>query len=360
MQLAGLVPHEVRDGDPAQVVDETRGPQRRALFLAEAERGGGLLGQRRHAARVAEQVGRLDVDEPRQRGGELVQSRRRHGRRRARLGVEDRVPHRAGLELVERPGGAPLECRGRRGIEPAGGTAADHRARRRPPRGAVEDLDLVGERDHARRRLDLLAGKPARHSLPVPARVHLADDRRHLLAEPAAPREAGGRLAVRLERVGLKAPAGAEVLERRLHAAGRRRAPGGRADRAQRLHGPGGVDRRERRDARELARAEQARGLRGEGRAARRVHEPGVEDIAKLTLAQAELVRDPQRDEAGPQRLLLRKAAPEVGGERDCGEQLRQPDPLPASCRGHARRVHRPMLTARMAAGRALVTRRTR
>jgi hypothetical protein len=58
------------------------------------------------------------------------------------------------------------------------------------------------------------------------------------------------------------------------------------------------------------------------------VDQGGVEDVAARALLQAKLLGDPVRDEAGPQRLLLREPAAEICRERDRGQQLGQPDLL--------------------------------
>jgi hypothetical protein len=56
------------------------------------------------------------------------------------------------------------------------------------------------------------------------------------------------------------------------------------------------------------------------------VDQGGVVGDAARAFVQAELLGDPLGDKAGPQRLLLREPAAQIGRERDRGEQLRQPD----------------------------------
>ncbi len=76
-ERAGLVPDRVRDAEPAEVVDEPRATKRADLAAGKAELEAGLGGQIGDRARVTEGVGRLQVDEVRDR----EQRRRRTGRR---------------------------------------------------------------------------------------------------------------------------------------------------------------------------------------------------------------------------------------------------------------------------------------
>jgi hypothetical protein len=78
------------------------------------------------------------------------------------------------------------------------------------------------------------------------------------------------------------------------------------------------------------------RHLRGVGYAAEEPQQGDVVDVRRGAGVKAKLVGDGHRETARTQRVLHRLAGAEIGGQRDRGDQFRQPEAV-ARCRLHGR-----------------------
>src|SRR3954451_10052814 len=96
-----LVPDAVGHTEAAVAAYERRSAHRADLRLGRAKRGGGAGNKVGDGDRVAEGVGRFQVDEPADRDERLVALDSGQGGRKPGFGVEDDVPRLGLVEVVK-------------------------------------------------------------------------------------------------------------------------------------------------------------------------------------------------------------------------------------------------------------------
>ena len=189
-QRPGLVPDRVGDPEPAEVVDAGRRDGAGATStLAETQRLAGAGGEVGDAARVAEGVGRLDVDEVgegRQRQVELtVGERALAGRAPPAITASHVVASSRSREQVVRVARDEVdELR----VELGARALSGHLDGALCALAAVVHLEDVGQVDDPGRQADLVAARAVRRALAVPPLEGLHHRRPHAVVEPEPPR----------------------------------------------------------------------------------------------------------------------------------------------------------------------------
>ena len=185
------------------------------------------------------------------------------------------------------------------------------------------DLGDRGDVHEPDRQRQLLAARPAGDPLAVPAREDVQQRLLHLGAEPQPPRDRRRDLAVRRHRLGSVAPAGRH--QRRGHPRPpQRRTPGADPAQQEADHRQAGeIDPMGVGAQREVV-AELVRQLVRVGRAADPRQHRHVVHGGPLRLVQTQPLREPQRDPALTQHMLLRQPEAEIGRQRPGGDQLGQ------------------------------------
>ena len=193
-QRAGLVEDAVGDAELADVVQQRRAAQKAAGGAVEPERRGDAVGDLCHAGAVARGVGRLGVDDARERLGDAI--------------------HPVGVGALDAVGGLDALHVGRceagperavalehadgideRGVVPGAAPGAGDVDRGRGPALLPEDLHRLRQARDAGQQRDLLAGPVARMALSVPMLEQLADRGGGLLVEADPARDVGAALA---------------------------------------------------------------------------------------------------------------------------------------------------------------------
>ena len=178
-ERSALVQDRVRDPEPPEAVHESGAAQEPHVRLGQPERVRPPAAASSETARaVAQEVGRLQVDEvgDRQERGVEALAGEHDGERR--LGVDHGIPHPDGVETREDDVGLGLHEVGQRRVEVPAAPLARELLRGLDSADAVRDLDELGDlRDPGGER-DLLALELARPAASVPALVRRADGRR--------------------------------------------------------------------------------------------------------------------------------------------------------------------------------------
>ena len=243
----------------------------------------------------------------------------------AGLGVDHSPPAGGQVQILEQHRRLSRDEIGQRGVEL--GTAALAGNAHRPviTRGAVIDLDHVGQGNDPGRQQQVLALRAVRAPFPVPALEGLADRVADLLAQSQAPRERVSGVPV----VGKHAVDVTVTARHKTHPHPRPREQ--RATRAQmarhvlQRRGPGGVDEPEVALKSEVI-TEPLRLLIGVDMAAHPDNQRGVIKTRTGSLVEAKQLPEPQRNQALPQDVLHRLVHAQVSAQRQDGQQLGETD----------------------------------
>ena len=144
-ERSALVPDRVRDPEPPKVVHEPGATQRPRLRFGEAKPGPGLGGEIGHRARVAQAIGRLEIDEVRDREQRGVEPIPRKHDRKLRLGANHRLPRVDVVEAVENRLPVRADQLRELGVELLAGALTGDALNRLDAAGAIGDLDELGE-----------------------------------------------------------------------------------------------------------------------------------------------------------------------------------------------------------------------
>jgi hypothetical protein len=251
----------------------------------------------------------------------------------ARLRLDHRVPARGRQQRREQLACPIAEALNHGRVELRAAALARDRHRSIDPALAVKHLDHVGELHDPHRRADRLAREPPGVSSAIPAFEHLAKRVAHRLAQPEASCQISRDHAVRATHRLDRAAACDEELERGPRPP-RRRVTGADVSHDEpRLFDPdqiGGVVVRARGDV-----IAEPPGLLERVRTAAHPRQQGnvVHDRA-IGLAQPEALAQPQCEHAHPQHVLHRLTQPQVGTQRQRGDQLGNTDtrvPIPGN-----------------------------
>ena len=185
-QLGGLVPHRVGDAEPPEVVQQPGAADMGGCGAAQTHRGGGARRQFGDSAGVAEGERGLDVDEVGDRLQRSVERVRRQRRGQAGLGVDHSPPAGGQVQILEQRRRLSRDEIDQRGVELGAAAFAGDADRPVIARGAVIDLDDVGQRDDPSRQQQVVALGAVRDPLAVPALEGLADRVADVLAQTQA------------------------------------------------------------------------------------------------------------------------------------------------------------------------------
>jgi hypothetical protein len=221
-QRARLAPNAQGHADSAQIVQPARPPHGDHVGGWQPALPGGSRHQLGHTARMAEQMRRHQVREVGQRLRRAVHLFVREAAMWPWLGRQHRLPGRAGLQLGQHDRRHQAEPRHDRRVVGAARALARHSDGRLDPTQPAEGLGILREMHDtcgARQGFAFeLAGR-ARHTLPIPPRIHLPERvlNGRLEAQPLG--KVLGDLAVRapvLRHSGEEPGKGAGALERGL------------------------------------------------------------------------------------------------------------------------------------------------
>ena len=319
-----LVEDRIRDPETPETVDEPARRSRTTSPCGRARRRG-LRRKLGDSLGVAEEVGRLEIDERRdcQQGVVKALSVEHDGERR--LGVDNGGPHADGVQAREDHLGLGLDEIRQDRVEVATTPVARQPLRTLRPAEPARDLDVLRNVRDPRSQRNVVSSELAGPAAPVPALVRRADRVEHAGRERELlghrPRDRGMvgdhpvHLAMAREGKGKAEP---EPVQRRAPSAeladSRRRHP-----QASRLVV---VLARLERDVV----TEPLRLLVGIRMAADVNEQRRVVDVRALLLVEPEALGQPQGDQALAEDVLHRLSEAEVDAERERGDELRQAD----------------------------------
>ena len=156
-QWARLVPYGVGDPEPSQVVHQAGTAQDGHFLVGEPRHAAGFRGQVGDTARVTGDERGFQVDQVCHGLENVVQLGAGDMLREVGLGIDDGVPGRGDVELVEHSGSAVLEQVGDRRVEQPSAVAADHGTRGLDASRAAVDLGDAGQLHQPDRHGDGLA-----------------------------------------------------------------------------------------------------------------------------------------------------------------------------------------------------------
>ena len=326
-ERAALVPDRVGDSQATEIVHEPRSTYE---FRVIARQPVGLRGRERevrHAARMADRPGRLQVGEVGDRLESGVELRVGEHDLERRLRIDHRRPAGQLVEAAEQLRRAGTERLHQARVELGAAALPGDRHRRVHSVCAVEGHHHVGEVHHARRQHDLLALQCRRHALAVPALECLSHACPHLRREAERSRQLGRGHAVVLDGLARAQPVADELDPQasplRQAAAGTEVAQGEQlAGHARHVRRAGvGLERQ--------VVPEPLRLLVGVDVATDPRDQARVVDEPPCLLVEAQALGEPQRDQRLAQPVLQRLAHPQIGPERDHRDQLGEPDASP-------------------------------
>ena len=309
-------------------MDEPRPAQGPHLVLWEIEALRRRARELGDGPRVPERIGRLEVDEVRDRHQRRLDAVSRQHQRERRFGVDDRVPRRNVLEAREQA--VVFDQSGKRWVELVARAPPSELPGRLDAAGPVGDLDVFGELGHARGVRDRAATLASRPALAVPLLIRGAERVDHLCGQPELGGQRARHLCVVIEHAIDLAAARDGELEPRPEALQRRSAG---AEEPQHGESAAVVLARFQRDVV----AEPLRLLVGVGVTADVDEQRRVVDRDALLLGQPLAVGEPQGDQALAEHVLHRLAEAEVDAERERRDELGQ---------SHVRAIHRPSVSA--------------
>jgi hypothetical protein len=208
-----------------------------------------------------------------------------------------------------------------RGVELPARALSRHRDRRLHAPEPAEALDHVGEHGDPSRQCDLRSAQPGGRPLSVPALEYVLERVAHLRTQPQPHRELPGHQAVRGLHRHHRLASGDHQRPEQSHATPPRLATADVTDEEARTELVGEVAIGPQRDVV----AEPGRLLMRVRVTAQPREQRDVVHDGSLGLLELQMVGDPEPENAGAQHVLHRLAEPEVRGQGDRGDQLRQP-----------------------------------
>jgi hypothetical protein len=333
-ERAGLVEDRGRDPVQAEVVDEPGPADGDDLRSGQPALGGGEGGELRDGTRVAAAARGTQVGEVGDRFERRVELVLGQGGLQGRLGVDQRRPVVLTRRVAQDVIGHCAERVDHGRVEVLASLGPGDLDRAIGATAAVVDLDGVGEVEQPHRQRDRVAADVIGDTLAVPTGEHLVQRPAHVLTELEALRHARRREAVRhqpaLHRF---ATGGHEAGTQPDPPQGRAAGPDVSEHEAQHRQ-PGEVDVEAVGPERDVI-TEQRRHLGCVGHTTHpRQRDHVVQRGAGVGL-DAELLPQSIGDTPRPQHVVHRLAQPEVGRERERGDEVGQPDATVGGWRRH-------------------------
>ena len=325
VQAARLLPHHVRDGHPADVVQQPGHLEVGKGGRGEPESFPGPAGEGGHAARMPVGQGRLQIGQVGEDGRHLDQPVLRHRHHRRGLRLQHQGSRVGRVDLAQQRLGVVREPPGHRRVQHGAAAPPDRVDGQVDPADGVEQHRDPGQPGHPRPGREVVAGQPGRVAAALPLLVDVVDAALHRLRQPQAPgrvtADLAGRRGVGRPEVVAPGERGERQpgpFQRRPPPSEQRQEGGERVPRVRGVAPPGG-------HVQDELVTEQPGGLVRIAGASDVVQQRGVEGRPDVVVRQLERPGEPGGERARPQRLARLEPESQVGEARQPRQQVRQP-----------------------------------